>query len=839
LVSPAKVRAAGQRVLSTTPLYRVLPPGEVRAAAALLYQHAKLTPDQICRHWEKTGTVPTRHPLAAQVVVRGAALSAFLPGLDHLAREILAPVADRFPEIADVALLESDLRVSYGDYAGGLAHAIQARLRQPDRAEAAAKVVWLHYLTGDVSQADRLAVEAASRFPQSGRVLWEISRGCRSVEQFTRFAGAWREAVPGPEHLLAGARPLAAAAARAGLLDLAVDILAEGMVLGFDGRSPQPVTPRRNLRDQRPMAAVADICAALDAAGIPFFFAAGTALGLIREGRPLGHDVDIDVGVFARDWDRDALVEAFRKHAHFLPDVAHPRNDKVAIKHRAGAAIDVFRFYDEGGDVWHAGTFTRWRNSPFRVHRRDVVGVQVPLPEDDERYLVENYGEDWRTPDAGFDAFTDAPNVEVTWPEYYDYHLVRRAYRRLAAGDRAAAVDDLDAAAATLGRTLSGRRLLELVGRQPAAASDAPAAPPSFDFHPQSRPASRASTLADAEAAIDRARQARAGGDRATAVAIIERALRDGAWRFRLLWHERLTLMEAPADYPAIRDLLWASPRECHKGVGALRAVARAACMAEQHDEGRALLRKSILWETRKRTSKLQALRAARRAVTEPGRAVPAREVRPFADTAAEGLGDLRSLLDDLGARSFLVAGTFLGFVRERSVIAWDKDIDMGVFRDETDMDALQDACIKHGAFSVRRLDLTTDRLRITHTNGVNIDVFPHYEEGGRLWHDGAATRWWNTPFDLEEVTFLATRQLAPADADRYLTESYGDWRRPDPDFDARLDAPNVEVTDPGYFHSLQFFDLLKAVVKGDERRKQRHIGLLRDAGEGSWLDRL
>jgi hypothetical protein len=83
------------------------------------------------------------------------------------------------------------------------------------------------------------------------------------------------------------------------------------------------------------------------------------------------------------------------------------------------------------------------------VTRREIRGVSVPLPADADRYLTENYG-DWRTPRPAFDAFTDdAPNLEVTWPEYQRLHLLRRAYKRAAAGDPAGAERELDRAGGT------------------------------------------------------------------------------------------------------------------------------------------------------------------------------------------------------------------------------------------------------------------------------------------------------------------------------------------------------------------------------------------------------
>ena len=125
------------------------------------------------------------------------------------------------------------------------------------------------------------------------------------------------------------------------------------------------------------------------------------------------------------------MIELFTRDPRFDLDL-HPQTQKVGLRHRGGAPIDIFRFYREGDVIWHDGVFVRWRNSPFTVARRDVGGQALPLPADPERYLTENYG-DWRTPDPQFDAFTDdAPNLEVTWPEYQRMHLLRRAYERLA-----------------------------------------------------------------------------------------------------------------------------------------------------------------------------------------------------------------------------------------------------------------------------------------------------------------------------------------------------------------------------------------------------------------------
>ena len=88
-------------------------------------------------------------------------------------------------------------------------------------------------------------------------------------------------------------------------------------------------------------------------------------------------------------------------------------------------------------------------------------------------------------------------------------------------------------------------------------------------------------------------------------------------------------------------------------------------------------------------------------------------------------------------------------------------------------------------------------------------------------------------------MEFLGRPQLVPDPPEQYLDENYGDWRTPNPNFDARMDTPNVEITDQAYFDTLLYFSLLDAIGKGNEVKQERYIRLLRDLGEGDWLNRL
>jgi hypothetical protein len=386
---------------------------------------------------------PPVYPVAARLPRTAllAARAAFRTGRD----DRLETTLDRLerPHPAAALVLRADLRSFQGRYEEALRAAQWAAAAQPASAAAAARVVTLGYRVRKRAAAEPAAVDAVGRFPRSPEVMWQVALACDSAGQYERIAAAWQaRSDPAPADLLRVLRQLAVAATRAGQLDAAAARYRAAIALLLDGVAPPP-TRRTRLAGLGAGDAIGDLCQVLDGAGTPFFFAAGTALGLVREGRPLGADGDIDVGVFATDWDRDALVALFTRDPRFDLDL-HPQTQKVGLRHRGGAPVDIFRFYEQDGRVWHDGVFVRWHNSPFRVVRQRIGGRSVPLPADPDRYLTENYGDGWRTPWPGFDAFTDdAPNLEVTWPEYQRVHLLRRGYERLAAGDRAAAGREL------------------------------------------------------------------------------------------------------------------------------------------------------------------------------------------------------------------------------------------------------------------------------------------------------------------------------------------------------------------------------------------------------------
>lgn len=434
------------RVLSRAPIYRAMPQGAMRTYAALKYLGENASGQEITEFIRKSGGIPTRHLSTALIAARAV----FRAGADDLLTETLDKLQARFPESPDLFALRADFLAFHGDYDSALAQARLGRMLQPSHAGSLARAVTYGYRVLPLKEADEAALEALKRFPFNGEVLWAAAKLCETSEQYQRLQDAWDGLSKEPTDLFKAVRQLATAAGRAGDIDAAVELYAKAMRLVLDGAEMGSPIVDSKLEGKGAWTAFEDLHKALDGAGVPYFIAAGTALGLVREGRPLSADNDIDVGVFDEDFDREALVALFAKNPMFDFDVVHPQTKKVGLRHRGGSPIDIFRFYRDGDLVYHDAVFVRWGNSPFEVERRDIRGLDLPLPADADTYLTENYG-DWRTPYPGFDAFFDgdAPNVEVTWEDYLRLHFIRRGYKALSRGDRKAAAIEAERAGET------------------------------------------------------------------------------------------------------------------------------------------------------------------------------------------------------------------------------------------------------------------------------------------------------------------------------------------------------------------------------------------------------
>lgn len=161
-----------------------------------------------------------------------------------------------------------------------------------------------------------------------------------------------------------------------------------------------------------------------------FYFDAGTLLGIVREGRLLKHDNDIDIAVKAYEKEeiektRKALLKAGCKAVHTFSIEG------------IGTVEDAFEIYGFRFDVFYImqgtpkdyvylmykgmetqGIDTKWNVSRLyftpvtQLKKINFQGMLVNVPEGVEMYLEERYG-DWRTPNKYFDHLA-SPNTEIT-----------------------------------------------------------------------------------------------------------------------------------------------------------------------------------------------------------------------------------------------------------------------------------------------------------------------------------------------------------------------------------------------------------------------------------------
>lgn len=170
-------------------------------------------------------------------------------------------------------------------------------------------------------------------------------------------------------------------------------------------------------------------------------------------------------------------------------------------------------------------------------------------------------------------------------------------------------------------------------------------------------------------------------------------------------------------------------------------------------------------------------------------------EQQKWQTKAGLALAQLKEDLGKEGVNFFLVSGTLLGCIRENKILGHDTDIDVGVMP-EVSISVLRNAINQSDRFILQETP-GKQTLYLQHANGVKIDLFRHYQENNILYHGGIKCRWWNTPFNLIQQSFLGQQYFVPENSDIYLTENYGNWRTPIMDFETFLDTPNMEVTEP------------------------------------------
>lgn len=157
---------------------------------------------------------------------------------------------------------------------------------------------------------------------------------------------------------------------------------------------------------------------ALTAAGATWWVAYGTLLGLVREGRLLAHDNDIDLAVMIGA-DPVRITEAME--ARGLVRVreeewqGRPSKQKFML---GKVLVDVFFLHPRGDGFVDHNLFSRFSvlrgtHPPVTIEMRRLAGLDLPVPSETEAYLRHLYGEDWREPAKAWTWFFSGNNIEL------------------------------------------------------------------------------------------------------------------------------------------------------------------------------------------------------------------------------------------------------------------------------------------------------------------------------------------------------------------------------------------------------------------------------------------
>ncbi|MBR5451684.1 MAG: hypothetical protein IKV36_01680 [Clostridia bacterium] len=162
-----------------------------------------------------------------------------------------------------------------------------------------------------------------------------------------------------------------------------------------------------------------------------FHFDMGTLLGIIREGRLLGHDIDVDIALHIKGKEgvtriREVLEsKGCQLNSSFCVDEIGVVEDSFYVM---GIKFDVAYYFEkEDKDV----TYLMYKNpynppqdgffnvvelscSPIReLTQVDFGGKMINVPKESEKYLAERYGENWRIPDKNY-IYWKGPSTKPT-----------------------------------------------------------------------------------------------------------------------------------------------------------------------------------------------------------------------------------------------------------------------------------------------------------------------------------------------------------------------------------------------------------------------------------------
>lgn len=145
-------------------------------------------------------------------------------------------------------------------------------------------------------------------------------------------------------------------------------------------------------------------CTALEELNLNYFLTDGTLLGLIREGRFIPHDNDIDVNIIGE-------AEFKEIHSMFLRKLGMTLGRKTMYRRRIQQLIyytadriifDMVFWKVDGDNIKNYAELGFMREQPYSFYRKpgeiSFCGKTYPVPFPVDEWLAMRFGADWRIP---------------------------------------------------------------------------------------------------------------------------------------------------------------------------------------------------------------------------------------------------------------------------------------------------------------------------------------------------------------------------------------------------------------------------------------------------------
>lgn len=162
----------------------------------------------------------------------------------------------------------------------------------------------------------------------------------------------------------------------------------------------------------------------LDEIGVHFWLDYGTLLGVYRDGKLIGHDTDVDIAVFLKDYSPE-IEKAFIKHGFtyerkiVIDEGRYGMEQSFSYKN---VKLDIF-YYTKKDTKCISHIFPLNKEKEFIVREiyttytgfksLKFLNVNWNIPKNTELRLIETYGENYRIPIKNWYTPDDALNSKI------------------------------------------------------------------------------------------------------------------------------------------------------------------------------------------------------------------------------------------------------------------------------------------------------------------------------------------------------------------------------------------------------------------------------------------